>query len=98
MKKFTLLSLIMLVIFVMFISIPAFADTDVDVNIKNSKIQGAIGNSNIGLQTNGAIHHNTINSGTIVIRDKNNNKDRCRVKQLLVVETPNNVKLPIMKV
>jgi hypothetical protein len=66
MKKFTLLNAIMLVIFVMFISMPAFAFMDTDVDIKNSKIQGAIGNGNIGLQTNGAIHHNTINSGTIV--------------------------------
>ena len=62
MKKFTLLNLIILVIFVVFISTPALADQPGAIKVN---LQGAIGTGNVGLQTNsGAIHHNVINTGS----------------------------------
>jgi hypothetical protein len=66
MKKFTLLNLftIILAIFVMFFTIPAFAvEIPELLDNKNGNIQGAIGNGNVGFQSNGSIHDNVINTG-----------------------------------
>lgn len=44
---------------------------DVDVDIKNSKIQGAIGDGNVGIQSNGAIKDNFINTGDTTVNVDN---------------------------
>ena len=44
-----------------------FGDTEVNTDIKNSKLQGAVGNGNIGIQTNGAVKDNTFNTGSTTV-------------------------------
>ncbi len=52
----------------------AFGDTEIlsDNTVKNSDVMGAIGNGNIGIQTNGAVKDNTFNTGTATVGDITN--------------------------
>jgi hypothetical protein len=56
-----------ILVFALALAAPAFGfgDTEVNTDIKNSKLQGAVGDGNIGLQSNGSIHHNNIGSTTV---------------------------------
>ena len=60
-------SILLAVVLSLVLTVPAFGfgDTEIDIG-NNNKIQGANGDGNIGIQTNGAVRDNVFNTGTNV--------------------------------